>query len=49
MNRNHIAIHIRKRDYFKLPQHCRQQDEHGPLVLSKVRGNEVFVPAVILE
>lgn len=49
MNRNHIAIRISRRDYCNLPDHCRQLDEHGPLVLTKIAGRAMFVPAVILE
>lgn len=49
MNGNSIAIRIHKRDYFNLPEHCRKQDDLGPLVLTKIRGRDEFVPALILE
>lgn len=46
MNTNFTGIHITRRDYFKLPAEMRQIDK-GPMVLTSVRGRQIFVPAII--
>lgn len=41
------VIHIRKSDYLRLPASLRKID-NGPMVLSKVNGRAMFLPAAFV-
>lgn len=46
---NFNAVTISKEDYFALPAECREQSNHGPLVLTVIKGRKTFVRANIIE
>jgi hypothetical protein len=47
-NANSTRIKISRRDFFKLPSEKRCVTGAGPMVMSVVRGREIFVSAEII-